>query len=140
MALKSNQTEQMAKRLKSEIEKLAPEFKVENSGTLLTVKEDGAAVSFIKLQRRSFDGFNIAYELSESAGQGFPEHECFVAFKDDFAHEKFAKIVKCAASAGCSEMKLCKVPAASTLDASSAAESSVTATIPNDARIGSVGA
>jgi len=139
MALKSNQTEQMAKRLKQDLEKLAPELKIAAAGSAsISVKDGEDVVALIKLKRRSFEGFNIVHELSESAGQGFAEHELWLALKDDTSLERCAKLVKAAAAAGASEMKLVKTaeaPAEADL-----IEANVAATIPNDARLGAVGA
>lgn len=138
MALKSNQTEQMAKKMQQTLQKLAPEFTIELADVSVTVKSAGAVIALIKMSRRSFDGFNIAYELSTSAGQGFPEHECFFAFKSDQAMEACVKISKAVFNAGCSEVKFIKT-ASAPVDAD-LVDANVSSVIPNDAFNGSIGA
>lgn len=138
MALKSNQTEQMAKRLKQDLEKLAPELKVAAQAASLEIKDGEDVVARIALKRREFEGFNIIHELSSSAGQGYPEHELWLALKDDSSLERCAKLVKAACAAGASELKLVK-----TADAPAEAdmvEANVAITLPNDARLGAIGA
>jgi len=139
MALKSNQSEQMAKRLKQDLEKLAPELKVAaDAAASLEIKDGQDVVARIALKRREFEGFNIIHELSSSAGQGFPEHECWLAMKEDTSLERCAKLVKAAAAVGASELKIVKTAEAP--EAADLIEANVAVALPNDARLGSVGA
>lgn len=143
MALRSNQTEQMSRRLKQDIQKLAPELTTASeqdaSGNpIIAIKDGEDTVAIAKLKRRSFEGFNITLELDSSAGNGYPEHEMWLGMKDDTSLERCAKLVKACAAAGASELKIVKTAEAPTDE--DLAEANVSATIPNDARLGSVGA
>jgi len=136
--MKSNQSEQMAKRLKSELQALAPELTCTILDSEVTVFDGATVIALIKLARRTFDGFNIAYELSSEVGQGFPEHDCWFAVKSDITRSRFARVSKAVFAVGCSEVKLIETSASPA--ESDLADANVVVVIPNDGRIGSIGA
>lgn len=136
--LKSNETEQMAKRLQSDLKIIAAELSTEKPQENALVIKSGADVkAVIVLKRREFNGFNILNELSSEVGQGFPEHEAFVVFKADCTLVQIAKIVKATAAIGCSSMKICQTAAAPSV--ADATDANLQAELSNDARLGAVG-
>jgi len=140
MALASNTRDQLALRLRQNIERLAPEWAVsashESGDPAIKVTEDSDTIAAIVIRRKSFVGLNIVAELSSSAAEGLPEHDVFLVIKDDLSPAKAAKLTKAATLLGCASLKVCEKAAPS---ASDAAESSVTAEIPNSADFGAVG-
>ena len=142
MALASNTKEQLAKRLKQDIEKLAPELSVStlqaaaDGQPKLEVKSGSTTVAVCAVKRRTYKGFNVVAELSESAAEGLPEHECWVVIKSDATLSQTAKLVKAASTLGCSVTKLVSSEEPSESDL---VDSSVTVELPNDARVGQVG-
>lgn len=143
MSLRSNQTDQMAKRLKQDLEKAAPEYKCfvasDAAGNPMIRINDGSAdVALARLKRRSFEGFNITLELSPEAGQGFPEHEMWIAMKNDASLERCAKLIKIASAQGCSELKF--VPTVAAPVEADLVDANVTLTLPNSPLLGSIGA
>lgn len=142
MAMASNQSEQMAKRLKADLEKLAPEFAARMTATaanepVVELKDGATVIALIAFKRRSFSGFNIVAELSSSAGEGYPEHECWLVVKDDQSLTTMAKLTKAATSASASSLKICVEASADIADIGD--ESKVDAEIGNDARLGATG-
>lgn len=142
MALASNTKEQLAKRLKQDLEKLAPELSVSalqmaaDGQPKLEVKSGATTVAVCAIKRRTYKGFNVVAELSESAAEGLPEHECWVALKSDATLAQTAKLVKAASALGCSVTKLVSSSAPAEADL---VDASVTVELPNDARNGQVG-
>lgn len=143
MALASNQKEQLAKRVKQEIEKLAPELTVSSvqAGSdgqpELTVKSNGTVIALLAVRRRTYKGFNIVAEISESAAEGLPEHELWLAVDDSNTLVQNAKLLKASFALGCSGLKLI-VTTAAPVEAD-LVEANVSAELPNDARNGFVG-
>lgn len=143
MALASNQKEQLAKRLKQDIEKLAPELSVsalqagaDGQPKLEVKKSDGSTLAVVAIRRRTYKGFNVVAELSESAAEGLPEHECWLCIKSTASMVETAKLVKAAAALGCSSLKLISDASPAEADLT---EENVAAEMPNDARVGHVG-
>lgn len=142
MALASNTKEQLAKRLKQDIEKLAPELSVSalqvaaDGQPKLEVKSGSTTIAVVAIKRRTYKGFNVVAELSESAAEGLPEHECWVALKSDATLAQTAKLVKASAALGCSALKLVTSAAPAEADL---VEANVAVEMPNDARVGHVG-
>lgn len=143
MALASNQKDQLAKRVKQEIEKLAPELTVSSvqngadGQPELTVKSAGTVIALLAVRRRTYKGFNIVAEISESAAEGLPEHELWLAVDDSNTLVQNAKLLKAAFALGCSGLKLI-VTVAAPVEAD-LVEANVSAELPNDARNGFVG-
>jgi hypothetical protein len=136
MALKSNHTDQMAKRLEQDLKLLAPELSIKlKADGLIEIKKAAAVLALAKLKRMSFDGFNIVAELSGSAGEGFPEHQAWLVIKNDATLGEIAKLVKAVAAAGAAELKVVESAAPAEADMVEANATS----IPNDARLGAVG-
>lgn len=135
--LKSNETEQMIKRLKADLKIIAADLSSESDSESITLKSSGTAVAVIVLKRRSFEGFNILNELSSEVGQGFPEHEAYVVLKADAALAVIAKVVKATAAIGCSSMKIAQTSAAPAK--ADAVDANVVAELAADARLGAVG-
>lgn len=141
MALANNTRDQLAKRLKQDIQLLAPEFTVAAGATAagdptLTVSNAAGVQALIAIKRRTYVGFNIVAELSASAAEGTPEHECWLDLNSTLAIEESAKLIKAAAGIGCSSMKILAAAAPAEADL---VEANVKADIPNDARVGYVG-
>jgi hypothetical protein len=143
VALASNTKEQLAKRLKQDLEKLAPELSVSalqaaaDGQPKLEVKDGATLLAICAIKRRTYKGFNVVAELSESAAEGLPEHECWVALKSSATVAQTAKLVKAASALGCSVLKLVSTAAAPV--ETDLVEASVTVELPNDARNGQVG-
>jgi len=136
--LKSNETEQMVKRLQADLKIIAADLSIEKpSENALVIKAGADVKCAVVLKRREFSGYNILNELSSEVGQGFPEHEAFVVFKADATLVQIAKIVKAVAAIGCSSMKICQVVTAPTV--ADATDANVQAELGNDARLGAVG-
>lgn len=147
MSLASNQTLQMAERLAQDLKKLLPALTVSssqdaNNNSVLTVSSGSSPVAIVGLARRQFEGFNITLELSASAGNGYAEHICTLAVNSDIALEQFAMIFKAAQGASASQFNLNKMPVASShpLVAADLDGANTTQIIPNNARLGFVGA
>jgi hypothetical protein len=139
MALVSNQTQQMAKRLKSDLAALAPEFALSSTtdasgDPVVQVKNGATTIALMAIKRRTFAGFNIVNEISASAGNGFPEHEMWLVVKDDTTLAAMAKLTKAATTIACSGIKLLVEASADLTDIGD--ESKVVSEIPNDARLG----
>ena len=143
MALASNMKRQLARRLADDMVQLNPTYTVAQSDTAagdpaLLVSEAGVAIAAMQIKRRSFTGFNIVAELSSSAGEGFPEHECWLVMKSDAAPHKAASLMKAADLAGCSVVKIGEVVAAPAL--TDLIDANVVLEIANSARNGQTGA
>ncbi len=142
MALASNQKDQMAKRLKQELEKSAPELaaalKQDASGDpVVELKSGATVVALLAIKRRTFSGFNIVNEISAEAGNGYPEHEMWMVVKDDTTLPTMLKLSKAAAAIACSGIKLAVEASADMADIGD--ESKVDLEIANDARLGFAG-
>jgi len=142
MALASNQSEQMAKRLKQELEKSAPELaaalKQDAAGAPVVELKDGATVvALMAIKRRTFSGFNIVNEISADAGNGYPEHELWLVVKDDTTLPRMAKLTKAATAIAASGLKLCVEAAVDMADIGD--ETKVDLEMANDARLGFAG-
>ena len=136
--LKSNETEQMIKRLQADLKLIAAELSVEKPQENALVVKSGADVkAVIVMKRREFNGYNILNELSSEVGQGFPEHEAFVVFAADCTLVQIAKLVKATAAIGCSSMKVCQTAGAPSV--ADASDANLQAELGNDARLGAVG-
>lgn len=143
MSLRSNQTDQMAKILQQTLQKAAPEYSAISASDaagnpMIRINDGTQDVALARLKRRTFEGFNITLELDASAGNGYPEHELWFALKNDQALAVCAKLTKAMATAGCSELKFITTAAAPV--EADLIEANVIITLPNDARLGSVGA
>lgn len=140
MPLSSNTKEQIAKRLKQDLEKLCPEFacaaKAAADGQpMIEIKDGATVVALAAIKQKKFNGFNIVAEISSSAGEGMPEHDAWLVIKDDRSLTEAAKLAKAVGGAGCASMKVVESsdPAEADMDDANAAE------IPNDARLGATG-
>lgn len=142
MALASNTKEQLAKRLKQDISLLAPELSVSalevaaDGQPKLEVTAGGTMVAVCAIKRRTYTGFNVVAELSESAAEGLPEHECWVSLSSSATLAQTAKLVKAAAGLGCSALKLISSAAPAEADL---VDANVSVELPNDARVGFAG-
>jgi len=101
----------------------------------------GDTIALIALKRRTFAGagFNIVNDISASAGEGYPETECWVDMNSDNTKAtlaRHAKIFKLATAMGCSVMKVLSSAAPVEADL---VDANVQAEIANDARLGQVG-
>lgn len=141
MALASNTKDQIAKRLKQDLEKLCPELacaaKAAADGQpMIEVKDGSDVVALVAIKQKSFSGFNIVAEISSSAGEGMPEHDAWLVIKDDQSLTLAARLTKAVAGAGCASLKVVESsdPAEADLVEADATE------IPNDARLGATGA
>ncbi len=138
--MRTNQREQMAKRLKQDLEKLAPEFSVApstyNSEPLLSISDNTGVVALAWLKPRSFEGYNIVAELSSDAGQGYPETELWLDVINSTSLARMAKLVKAATHIGASSFKLLTSAAPATADL---VDANVVEELPNDPRIGASG-
>lgn len=86
MALASNTKEQLAKRLKADLQVRFPTYTVNVSSAaggqvptagdpLLTIiNASSVTVAVVAIDRLSYNGFNVVAELSSSAAEGLPEH------------------------------------------------------------------
>ncbi len=80
MALASNTRFQLAQRFQADLQIREPLFTIDLSirasgDPLLTIKNSsGTVVAVSQVRRRSFSGFNVVAELSNSAAEGLPEH------------------------------------------------------------------
>lgn len=142
MSLASNQKEQMAKRLKADLALLAPELAAaslqdSDSNPVIQLKDGSDVVALAAIKRRSFNGFNVVAELSASAGEGYPEHELWLAVIDTTTLARQTKLTKLCAEMGCSSMKLVVTEAAPAL--ADLVDANVSLELPNSARLGSVG-
>lgn len=141
MALANNQRDQLAKRLKADIE-VREGYTVDlsylSSGDpLLTIKNTSATIiAYCSIARRSFDGFNVVAELSSSAAEGLPEHVAYMLVDSDEADAVKAKLSVYAYSLGCSSTKL---GFKAVIASSDLVDANVNAEIPNSARLGAVG-
>lgn len=142
MALQSNHKDLLAKRLKQELSLLAPELSAKtladaDSDPVIELKDGANVVALAAIKRRTFTGFNIVNEISASAGNGYPEHELWLAVKNDISFERLAKLTKATSSMGCSTWKFIKTVAAPAL--ADITEANVSLEMPNDARVGHSG-
>lgn len=142
MALANNQRHQMAKRLNADIPKLEATYTaslVDYNGDPEVIVKDSSAVvvARILLKQRSFSGFNVVAELSSSAAEGLPEHECWLDMKDSLTFDKIAKLVKACDQVGASSLKILSSAAPAEADL---IDANVLAEIPNNARLGATGA
>ena len=142
MALANNQREQLADRLKADIELREPGFTVARSVAtsgepLLTVNDGTNDIAVLAIQKRTFDGFNVVAELSASAAEGLPEHITWLAIRADATQAVVARLTVAARDIFASSLKLVfetPVNAASVLDEAKVAEE-----LPNSARYGASG-
>lgn len=135
MALASNQKEQMAKRLKQDLELLAPEFTASMAdSSTVELKSGSTVIALLSIRQRSFSGFNVVAELSSSAAEGLPEHEMWLVVKDDQSLTTMAKLTKAAAAMACSSLKIAVEAAVDAADVGD--ETKVDLEMPNDARVG----
>lgn len=143
MALASNTKEQLAKRLKQDLEKAAPELQVSalqaaaDGQPKLEIKDaSDALIAIAQIKRKTFNGFNIVAELSSSAAEGLPEHECWLVLKDDQDQAMTAKLAILGHRLGCASFKLVASAAPAEGDA---VEANVTLELGNDPRHGASG-
>lgn len=140
MSLASNVKEQLAKRLKADIE-LREGFTVAmgamaSGDPMLTISSGATVIAVAAISRRTYSGFNVVAELSSSAAEGLPEHICWMMIKDNQSQLVTSKLAMLAGKMGCSSVKLGFVAAPAE---ASLADASVAAEIVNDARLGAVG-
>lgn len=141
MALASNTKEQLAKRLKADIE-LREGYTAElgqlaSGDPVLTIKDASATLlAYCSIARRSFNGFNVVAELSSSAAEGLPEHIAYLLMDSDNSALINSKLAVYVSQLGCSSMKL---GFKSTIATSDLTDANVNAEIPNSARYGAVG-
>jgi hypothetical protein len=126
MALASNMKRQLARKLTDDMTALNPAYTV--------AAQDTAAM---QIKRRAFIGFNIVAELSSSAGEGFPEHECWLVVKSTQDPLTVAQLMKAADLAGCSVVKFGEVTAAPAL--ADLIDANIVAEIANNPRMGQTG-
>lgn len=146
MSLSTNSRQQMIKRIKQDIKFSMPAVVTTDApqangepGIMLSIA--GVNVSHIALSPRSFNGFQVVAELSSSAAEGFPETDLYLQLDTDAAgmnHNVAAQIVHNASKLGCSMIKM--IASTASPAAANAIDANVTAEIPNDARLGAVGA
>jgi|GEM_PF-6128817 len=142
MALASNTREQLAKRLKADIEIREAGYVADLGSTaagdpLLTIKNAaGTVIAYANIARRSFSGFNVVAELSSSAAEGLPEHICYMLIDSDEANAVKAKLSIYAFTLGCSSTKLGFM---STITAADLTDANVAIEIANSGRYGAVG-
>jgi hypothetical protein len=141
MALANNTRDQLAKRLKQDLQLLAPEFTVAVSACAdgnpsLTLSNAAGVQAYIAIKRRTYVGFNIVAELSASAAEGTPEHECWLDLNTGLGLVEVVKLTKAAAGIGCSSLKVLSSAAPADADL---VDANVLADIPNDARVGYAG-
>ena len=142
MALASNHKEQLAKRLKADLEirnpSLTVDLSVRSSGApLLTVKSGATIVSVVSVVQRSFSGFNVVAELSSSAAEGLPEHVVNMLQLSTNSQLLTSKLTLTAFSLGASSLNIGfkSSPVESDLDTAS----NFSEEIPNSARYGASG-
>lgn len=142
--MRSNQTDQMARRLQQFLAKQAPELTstigiaADGVSPLLTIKASGSTVALCRLNRRSFVGYNIVGELSSDMAQGFPEHECWLSIISAMAADRVSKLAIITAKVGCADFYLSQsaTPAESDMATSSG---NFLLNLSNSAELGSVG-
>lgn len=141
MALASNTREQLAKRLKADLQLRDPSLTVDSGlsaagDPLLTVKNGATVEMTVLISRRSYNGFNVVAELSQSAAEGLPEHVCYAQILNTLGQLKTAKYAMFVKQLGTSSMKLSfdAAPAEANMTDANVAEE-----IANDARVGAVG-
>lgn len=141
MALASNTKEQLAKRLKADIElrdsSLTVVSDVSSAGDpVLTIKSGATVVGLCMISRRSFAGFNVVAELSSSAAEGLPEHVAFLLQLNTNSQLLTAKLAMVVKQLGTSSVQLGfkAAPVIADLVAANVSEE-----IPNDSRVGAAG-
>jgi hypothetical protein len=141
MSLASNTREQLAKRLKADLQlrdgSLTVDMGLNAAGDpLLTVKNGVTVEMVVAIPRRAYNGFNIVAELSSSAAEGLPEHICYAQILSTLSQLKTAKYAMWVKALGTSSMKLSfnAAPAEANMTDANVAEE-----ISNDARVGAVG-
>lgn len=142
MALASNTKEQLAKRLKADIElrdaSLTVVSEVAASGDpVLTIKSGATVVGLCQISRRSFSGFNVVAELSSSAAEGLPEHVAYLLQLNTNTQLLTAKLAVVVKQLGTSSVKL-GFKAAPVI-ADMVDDTYVSEEIPNDSRAGASG-
>lgn len=143
MALASNHKDQLAKRLKADIQLREPTYSVDmgsmaSGDPMLTVKNAaGSIIALVSVARRSFSGFNVVAELSNSAAEGLPEHVAFLLIDQAQTALVSTKLAMYVKNLGTSSVKL-GFKAAPLVEAD-LVDANVSAEIPNDARYGAVG-
>jgi hypothetical protein len=146
MALANNHREQLMKRLKRDIQLSIPSLVVADSplssgdpGIMLSVA--GVDVAHVAIKRKSFNGFQVVAELSNSAAEGLPEHDAFLQLDTNAVgmdHNMSARIVHAVSKIGCASLKV--IASTASPAPANAVDANVTAEIANDARLGAVGA
>lgn len=141
MSLASNTSDQLAKRLKADLQlrdaSLTVDMSLNAAGEpLLTVKNGATVEACIALQRLSYNGFNIVAELSSSAAQGLPEHVCYLQILNSLGQLKAAKYGMFVKALGTAALKLSfnAAPGEANMTDANVAEQ-----IANDARLGTAG-
>jgi hypothetical protein len=142
MALASNMKRQLARKLTDDMTALNPAYTVAAQDTAagdpsLLISTGGVAIAAMQIKRRAFIGFNIVAELSSSAGEGFPEHECWLVVKSTQDPLTVAQLMKAADLAGCSVVKFGEVTAAPAL--ADLIDANIVAEIANNPRMGQTG-
>jgi hypothetical protein len=143
MALASNTKEQLAKRLKQDLQAAAPEMSVSalqaaaDGQPLLEIRDASAVlIAIAQIKRKTYVGFNIVAELSASAAEGLPEHDLWLVIKNDQSQAVTAKLAAVAHRLGTASFKLCPSAAPAEADA---VDANVALELGNDPRHGAVG-
>ena len=142
MPLANNQREQLAKRLKADIELRESDWVVTTSTAtggepVLEVDNGSGDIAFFAISKRTYAGFNVVAELSSSAAEGLPEHITWLAVDTGASQLETAKLMKIASDLGASSIKLAfqaTVDSTDVLD-----EAKVVAELPNNTRSGASG-
>ena len=141
MALASNVRDQLAKRLKADIElrdaSLVATIGASAGGDpLLTIKSGATVVALCLISRFTYSGFNVVAELSSSAAEGLPEHSAYLMQLNTNSQLLTAKLAMVVKMIGTASVKLgfSAAPVEGDLIAANVAEE-----FPNDARSGAAG-
>lgn len=142
MPLANNHREQLAKRLKADLELRFPTYTVTASTAatgepILAVNDGSSDIAYLAVSKRTFDGFNVVAELSSSAAEGLPEHVTWLAVDSGESQLSTSQLVHAASKLGTSSLKLAfeaSVDSSDVLD-----DSKIVAELVNDARNGASG-
>jgi len=142
MPLANNQREQLAKRLKADIELREPDFIVtpETASTgepILKIEDSGGTIAFAAISKREFAGFNVVAELSSSAAEGLPEHITWLAVDSGESQLVTSRLIVAVRDIGTSSLKLAFEASVDNTDVLDDAK--VVAELPNNARAGASG-
>lgn len=141
MSLASNHKDQMAKRLKADLELRGYSATIDLTAAndpLLTIKSGATKLAICQITRRSFNGFQVVAELSTSAAEGLPEHIAYLLVDSAASQLNTSKLAMFVKALGTSSMKLGFVVNASLTEAN-LTDANVAAEIGNDARSGASG-